>query len=398
MSTTTQAPESVHAIGPSTSHLHPIPSWEAADHQVPTGREETWRFTPIKRFKPLMNGQAATPFQWQVSLPDPVTRRAISPAEVQQLSFDPPIDIIAASAVAGSPQGADLIEVPAQVQLDEPVTIEVVGDGSQAYGQLLVEVGHHAECTIVLRHTGKAAFASKIEIKVGEGAQVDIVSVQDWDAGTVHGGQFSVQVGRDANVRTIQASVGRGDVRLIERAEYDGPGGEFEQLGIYFVQADRHVEHRLLIDHNHPRTESHVDYRGALQGKGAHAVWIGDVLIRKAAEDIETYESNKNLMLTEGCRADSVPNLEIETGEIRGAGHASSTGRFDDEQLFYLRSRGIPEEQARRLVVEGFFMDIIRRIGVTEIENRLSEALDAELATIDGITHTSLLDNLGDEQ
>ncbi|MGI3785700.1 MAG: SufB/SufD family protein, partial [Janthinobacterium lividum] len=163
-------------------------------------------------------------------------------------------------------------------------------------------------------------------------------------------------------------------------AEYDGPGGEIEQLGLYFVDADQHLEHRLFVDHNAPRTTSNVDYRGALQGAGAHSVWVGDVLIRKVAEGITTYESNRNLVLTDGCRADSVPNLEIETGEIAGAGHASTTGRFDDEQLFYLRSRGIDEVEARRLVVHGFFADIIRRIGVPSVEDRLLAAVEEELA------------------
>ena len=148
---------------------------------------------------------------------------------------------------------------------------------------------------------------------------------------------------------------------------------------MYFVDAGQHLEHRLFVDHNAPRTRSNVDYRGALQGAGAHSVWVGDVLIRKVAEGIETYESNKNLILTDGCRADSVPNLEIETGEIAGAGHASTTGRFDDEQLFYLRSRGIDEAEARRLVVHGFFADIIRRIGVPDVERQLLDTVEAEL-------------------
>ena len=169
-------------------------------------------------------------------------------------------------------------------------------------------------------------------------------------------------------------------VRINAGVEYAGPGGSAEMLGLYFVDAGQHLEHRLFVDHNQPKTRSNVDYRGALQGKGAHSVWIGDVLIRKVAEGIETYESNKNLVLTDGCRADSVPNLEIETGEIAGAGHASTTGRFDDEQLFYLRSRGIDEAEARRLVVHGFFADIIRRIGVPSIEEALLTALEAELA------------------
>jgi Fe-S cluster assembly protein SufD len=122
-----------------------------------------------------------------------------------------------------------------------------------------------------------------------------------------------------------------------------------------------------------------VEYKGALQGDGARSVWIGDVLIRKIAEGIDTYEQNRNLVLTDGCRADSVPNLEIETGEIVGAGHATTTGRFDDEQLFYLQSRGLPEDEARRLVVHGFFADVIRRIGVAEIEQRLLHAVETEL-------------------
>jgi Fe-S cluster assembly protein SufD len=109
-------------------------------------------------------------------------------------------------------------------------------------------------------------------------------------------------------------------------------------------------------------------------------VWIGDVLIRAAAEGTDTYELNRNLVLTDGARADSVPNLEIETGEIVGAGHASATGRFDDEQLFYLQSRGIPAEEARRLVVRGFFADIINQIGIPAVQARLLAQVEKELA------------------
>jgi Fe-S cluster assembly protein SufD len=150
-------------------------------------------------------------------------------------------------------------------------------------------------------------------------------------------------------------------------------------LGLYFADAGQHLEHRLFVDHELPRCRSNVVYKGALQGEGAHTVWIGDVLIRSVAEGTDTFELNRNLVLTDGARADSVPNLEIETGEIVGAGHASATGRFDDEQLFYLQARGIPAEEARRLVVRGFFAELIARIGVPEVEARLLEAIEAEL-------------------
>ena len=142
-------------------------------------------------------------------------------------------------------------------------------------------------------------------------------------------------------------------------------------LGLYFADAGQHLEHRLFVDHAVPHCRSHVTYKGALQGEEAHTVWIGDVLIRAEAEGTDTYELNRNLVLTDGARADSVPNLEIETGEIVGAGHASATGRFDDEQLFYLQSRGIPDDEARRLVVRGFFADVIDQIGIPEVQERL---------------------------
>ena len=250
---------------------------------------------------------------------------------------------------------------------------------------LVVTVGAYAKATVVLRFLGKANYAEKTDIVVGEGAKVNVVTLQDWADDAVHGGQRSVLVGRDSEVRTVTVSLGGDVVRLSETTRFAGPGGVIEQFGLYFVDAGQHIEHRLFVDHNAPHTRSNVDYRGALQGRNAHSVWVGDVLIRKAAERIETYEANKNLVLTDGCRADSVPNLEIQTGEIEGAGHSSTTGRFDDEQLFYLTSRGIDPDEAKRLVVRGFFTDIIRRIGVPEIESRLQRAIEEELASTVGV-------------
>ena len=125
-----------------------------------------------------------------------------------------------------------------------------------------------------------------------------------------------------------------------------------------------------------------MNYKGALAGNNAHSVWIGDVFIRANAEGTDTYELNRNLLLSDGARADSVPNLEIETGEIVGAGHASTTGRFDDEQLFYLESRGIPAELARRLVIRGFFAEIVSKIGIEVIQERIMDRIDSELSKV----------------
>ena len=375
------------AVETVASHLHPIASYDLADHPRPTGREEVWRFTPLKRVGKLLDaeGVASGPVRIEVDAPDPVRVDSITTAAARDLNEPAPVDRIAALAVANAAQ-VSLVEVPAEAELDRPVVITVTGGGGEpAFGHLVLKVGAFARATIVLEHRGHAVYAGAVSLLAGEGSQVQFAGLQLWDDDAVHGGQLAIRVGRDASVRTIAASMGGDLVRLVETCEYDGPGGSVEQLGLYFVDAGQHIEHRLFVDHNAPHTRSNVDYRGALQGAQAHSVWVGDVLIRKVAEGIETYESNKNLVLTDGCRADSVPNLEIETGEIAGAGHASTTGRFDDEQLFYLRSRGIDEAEARRLVVHGFFADIIRRIGVPEVEQRLLETVEAELAVNVGL-------------
>jgi Fe-S cluster assembly protein SufD len=243
----------------------------------------------------------------------------------------------------------------------------------------VVELGAFAEAVVVMDHSGDAVYAGNVEFVLGDGAKLTVVSVQDWDDKAVHAGQHNALVGRDATFKSVVVTFGGDVVRLHPRVEYAAPGGEAELFGLYFTDRGQHQEHRLFVDHNIPHCKSNVVYKGALQGEQAHAVWIGDVLIEAAAEGTDTYEMNRNLVLTDGARVDSVPNLEIETGEIVGAGHASATGRFDDEQLFYLMARGIPEYEARRLVVRGFFAELVQQIGVADIEERLLAKIDEEL-------------------
>jgi Fe-S cluster assembly protein SufD len=365
------------------SHLHPVGSFELADHPVPRGIEEIWRFTPLRRLKGLHNG-TFTPgghAEVKIEAPDEVAVELVDRDDPRVGSIYTPADRVSAQAWASFDR-ARVITVPADCELAEPVVVTVTGaeGDATAFDHLVLDIGRNARATLVLHHRGHTVRADNAEILVGDGASLTMVSMQDWEVDAVHLAHLHARVGRDAIYRQALVSFGGDVVRISSSVEYAGTGGDAQLLGLYFADAGQHLEHRLFVDHNAARTRSNVDYRGALQGKGAHTVWIGDVLIRKIAEGITTYESNRNLVLTDGCRADSVPNLEIETGEIEGAGHASATGRFDDEQLFYLRSRGIPEAEARRLVVHGFFADIIRRIGVPEIEARLLAAVEAELA------------------
>ncbi len=366
------------------SHLHPEGSFEVADHPVPTGREEIWRFTPLKRLRdlhkeaPLGTGTTAV----EVKAAEGVSVTEVAPGDdLVGSSGYVPVDRVSARAWRAA-QRVTVVSIPADAEIDGATEISRHGESMESASaeHTVIVAGPHSEATVVLRFDGSAVLAENVEIVVGDGARLTVVSVQDWDDDAVHHSTQHAKVGRDALLRHIAVSFGGDLVRLNASLDYDGPGGEAELLGLYFADAGQHLEHRLFVDHNAPHTKSHVDYKGALQGKGAHTVWIGDVLIRKIAEGIETYESNRNLVLTDGCQADSVPNLEIETGEILGAGHASTTGRFDDEQLFYLRSRGVPEDEARRLVVHGFFADLIRRIGVPELEEGLLAAVETELA------------------
>ena len=227
---------------------------------------------------------------------------------------------------------------------------------------------------------GSATYADNVEIVVGDGAALTLVSLQDWADDAVHVSHHHATLGRDARVQHTAVTLGGSVVRLAPSLRYAGPGGDAELLGPYFADAGQHLEHRLFVDHAQPNCRSRVDYKGALQGDEAHTVWIGDVLIRAEATGTDTYERNRNLLLTEGARADSVPNLEILTGEVVGAGHASTSGRLEDHHLFYLMARGIPLAEARRLVIRGFFGELIGKIGVPELRDRIAEAIEAELA------------------
>ncbi len=367
------------------SHLHAVASFDLGDHPMPNGREEVWRFTPLKRLRGVLDDPAATDgdttpgVTYEVTAGEELVVGTLAPGESPRGTALVPGDRAAAVASKNTEKALH-VRVPADTVLGEPVHVVVHGTADRhSFAHHVLEVGTHANVTFVLEHRGSGIHAGNLEVIVGDSADVTVVSIQDWDDDAVHVGQHEARVGRSATYRHASISFGGDVVRLNTNVHYDGPGGQAELLGLYFADAGQHLEHRLFVDHNEPKTISNVDYKGALQGEGAHSVWVGDVLIRKAAEGIETYESNRNLVLTDGCRADSVPNLEIETGEIEGAGHASTTGRFDDEQLFYLQSRGIHEDEARRLVVHGFFNDIIRRIGVPQIEAKLLATVESEL-------------------
>ncbi|NHC45437.1 Fe-S cluster assembly protein SufD [Motilibacter aurantiacus] len=360
-------------------------SFDPADFPALTGREEDWRFTPLDRLRGLQgDGDAAAGADGEAR----VDVDAAPEARVEVVGRDDerlgragkPGDRVAARAWAGF-EKATVVSFPAEAVASRPTYLTVQGQGGTAFGHTLVELGPFAQATVVLDHRGSGAYAAGLEVLVSDSAQLTLVSVQDWDDDGVHLSQHTIRLGRDATLKHLVVTLGGDVVRVTPQVAFDAPGGDVELLGLYFADAGQHQEHRLFVDHAVPNCRSNVLYKGALQGDSAHTVWVGDVLIRAEAEGTDTYELNRNLVLTDGARADSVPNLEIETGEIEGAGHASATGRFDDEQLFYLQARGIPEIEARRLVVLGFFAELVQRVRVPELQERLLGSIEAELAS-----------------
>jgi len=349
---------------------------------VPTGREEDWRFTPLERMRRLLD-----PFEPDAAVL--LDRQVPAEVEVREVAGDDPVvgsvlapaDRVSALALQRV-RAAHLVTVPKGTALPEPVYLTMRARGGSAYAHLVVDVQPFAEAVVVYDHVGAAHLAANLELRLGEGASLTLVSLQDWDDGAVHAEAQAALLGRDARLRHIVVTLGGDLVRITPTVRFAGPGGDAELLGLSFADAGQHQEHRLYVDHTVPHCRSRVTYKSALQGQDAHTVWIGDVRIRPEAVQTDTYELNRNLLLTDGARADSVPNLEIETGEVVGAGHASATGRFDDLQLFYLMSRGIPADEARRLVVRGFFAELVARIGVPDVESRLLAAIEAELSGV----------------
>jgi Fe-S cluster assembly protein SufD len=346
----------------------------------PTGREEDWRFTPLDRLRGLANPLAGDgKVVVDVQAPPQIEYRWVG-REALDSAFTPS-DRVSALALAGV-QTVLMLSVPRGAVPGQPAFVTVRGEGGTQYGHLVVDVAEGAEAVVVIDHTGSATVAGNVEYRIADGAGLTVLSLQDWDDDAVQVQAQEARLGRDARLRHITITLGGDLVRISPTVRFTGPGGEAELLGLYFTDAAQHQEHRVFIDHAAPHCRSRVTYKGALQGQDAHAVWIGDVLIRPTGIGTDTYELNRNLVLTDGARADSVPNLEITTGEVLGAGHASATGRFDDVQLFYLQSRGIPAREARRMVVRAFFADVIAAVGLPEVQERLTAAIEEELARV----------------
>jgi Fe-S cluster assembly protein SufD len=353
------------------------------NYLTPTGREEAWRFTPLKRLGGLHDGTAITSDRHSLALSadaeNGVSFEWVAASVASPISES---DDVIVARIRDFAKEVGVLTIAANTEVVQPILLKRLTGAldSAEFSRVQIRVENHARATVIIENDGDTHLAEDLEISVAPGASLTLVSLQEWGSKSVHAGRQHAVVDRDATFKSIVVTIGGSLVRLLPTVEFAAPGASCELLGVYFATSGQFFEHRMFVDHKVPNAKSRVNYKGALAGEQAHTVWIGDVFIRAAAEGTDTYELNRNLLLSDGARADSVPNLEIETGEIVGAGHASTTGRFDDEQLFYLMSRGINIADARRLVVRGFFNEIISEIGVEDIQTRLMDRIDDELA------------------
>ncbi|HEY0248531.1 MAG TPA: Fe-S cluster assembly protein SufD [Gryllotalpicola sp.] len=355
-------------------------SADVADFEPITGREAAWKYTPVAELVALSDGPLdGGSYDFRIDDGRGIRTSWVPRDHALVGGAGLPEDRASANAWTQF-ERALLIELSGEEPFTATLTREGLGATARA-AHTIVSVAPHTHATLIFESRGEALLTENVEFVVGDGANLTVVSLQEWNDGAKHVSAHFAKIGRDARLKHVVVSLGGKIVRLNPSVRLAGSGSDAEMLGVYFADAGQHLEHQVFVFHEADHTKSRVTYKGALQGAGAHTVWIGDVLIGPDAVGTDSYEQNRNLVLTDGTRADSVQNLEIETGDIEGAGHASATGRFDDEQLFYLQSRGIPEDEARRLVVRGFLVEIVQQIGIPPLVDRLNDAIEAELAT-----------------
>jgi Fe-S cluster assembly protein SufD len=280
--------------------------------------------------------------------------------------------------------GGTFLYVPAGVAVEVPLQSLTYLDapGAAVFPHSLIVAEEDSEVTFIDRYASpplEGALSDAVtEIHAGPAARVRYVSIQDWGEGVTHLAVQRARVGRDADVRTTAVGFGGSLARVEAGSVLAEPGGSSEMLGVYFADGDQHFDHRSLQDHVAPDCYSDLLYKGALRDE-SRAVYSGWVMVRPGAQKTNAMQTNRNIVLSENAKADSIPNLEIEANDVR-CGHAASVGPVEEEMLFYLMSRGIPRSEAERLVVFGFFQEVIDRITLEEVRESVSAAIDDELS------------------
>ncbi len=364
-------------------------------HSMPSPKDELWRYVDLdfdlSEYRPVLQpgppiepgeylnaidarAASATMVDGHVTSTDAggklvvveATQPAADPVRSRLAStLDPGRDVFSAAHAAFSPVGL-VIRVPRNVVAPEPVVVDVqaVTAGHSGYPLITIDLEENSEASVIVVQRSAdgldAVHVPHVEAFVGAGARLRLTNAQTLGAGARSVASAAIKLGRDSSVRLGEVGLGADFSRLRLDVDLDGTGADFDGAGLYFGDRSQVHDYRVFITHRGPRSTSNLFLKGAVEDN-AHAVWTGLVRIEQTARGARAFETNRNLVLSEGARVDSVPNLEILTDDLQ-CGHGSSSGPLDDEQLYYIMSRGMRRERAERLLVRGFFEEIIRSL------------------------------------
>jgi Fe-S cluster assembly protein SufD len=280
--------------------------------------------------------------------------------------------------------GATVVRVPRGMAIDRPIVIvhHLDGDGVASFSRTIVSAGASSDVTIIEHQSSAdvAAFSDPIvELDVGDAARLRYLNVQDLGPRVFQVGYQSSRVGRDATLQSSVVALGGDYARVRTDSRIDGKGGTSYLTAVYFADGDRMHDFRTLQDHAAPSSTSDLLFKGAVQDRG-RSVYSGLIRVRKEARGTNAFQTNRNLVLTEGAEASSVPNLEIDTNDVK-CSHASAVGPIDEDQRYYLETRGIPPAVVERLIVLGFFGEVLDRLPTPSLVGSLRNTLAGRLAT-----------------
>ncbi|HSO49406.1 MAG TPA: Fe-S cluster assembly protein SufD [Acidimicrobiia bacterium] len=376
----------------------------------PTGAEEDWRYVDFDlRFDELTPvgapGAPLDPGPFVASLPErsghvlivdgsilEISSDIASVKRFSELDTDPgvlglvPVDLnkLAAAHAAFADDGV-LVEVDRGVVMETPLVVDVQAAtaGTASFPHLMVRVGENAEARVVVVYRSadgaRLLMVPEVDLEVGDGGRLRFLSVQGLDHAASTVVHQRVVLGRDATSRIGEVGLGGKLARLDLGVSLVGNGSSSELVGLYFGEGDQTLDYRVVIDHEGKNTTSDVFLKGAVEDD-AQSVFTGLLRIEKDATRTSTFETNRNLVLSENAKAQSVPNLEILCNDVI-CGHASSVGPLEREHLYYLQSRGLTRERAERLLIRGFFQEVIDRLPIEGLEAPVSEEVFRRFVT-----------------
>ena len=279
--------------------------------------------------------------------------------------------------------GGHLLYVPRGVVVELPLhAFSAMTDGSVDFGRTLVILEDGAEATVLAEtasfaETDGGLHCGATEIMVGRGANLRFVNLQDWGHGVWHFAHQRALVGRDASLQWTIAALGSRLSKVNQQVGLVGEGASCQVNGVLFTEGKQHLAYHTLQHHEAPHCQSDFLYKAALQDR-SRTVWRGMIKVSPGAQRTDGYQRNDNLLLSQHARADSIPGLEIEADDVRCT-HGSTTGKVDEELIFYAMSRGFTRREAVRMIVTGFFQQIFDRITIESVREALGHAIAARV-------------------